>query len=280
MPTISPEFIERYQLEYQKNPNSRIFAPLAEAYRQMGLLDEALRVAAKGVQAHPDFAGGRVAYGKILVDRDEKEKAMAQFEKAIELSPDNLLAHSLLGETLIDLRRPKEALKAFKMVLFLNPKDEKALRTVKKWEFLSADDYEGELFEMRPVFGGDILRAPGSEASNREADRALSLADAFTVRGDFERAQNVLEDARDHLGPVPEIEKRLGLLAKRNRANAPPPEAAQAAPIQEELAAPIEPSEPSSERSPEPSEEQSQRTQQIEKLQLFLHRITVRRTDD
>ena len=64
MSTVNPEFVERYQIEFEKNPRSRIFAPLAEAYRQMGLIDEALKVCANGVQNHPDFAGGRVAYAR------------------------------------------------------------------------------------------------------------------------------------------------------------------------------------------------------------------------
>ena len=44
MNPVNPEFVERFQIMYQKDPNSRVFAPLAECYRKMGLLDEALRL--------------------------------------------------------------------------------------------------------------------------------------------------------------------------------------------------------------------------------------------
>ena len=219
MAQISPEFVERYQVEYRKNPQSRIFAPLAEAYRQMGLLDEALRIAEAGVKIHPGFAGGRVAYARILIDMKQPEKALAQLSQAVQASPDNLLGHTLMGETLLEMRQPKEALKAFKMVLFLNPGDEKARAMVRKWEFLSADDYEDDLFQMRPVFSLKKSASPvKDEARKAKAlERALSLADAFTVRGELERASITLKDAREELGDSDEIVSRLELLARRTQ---------------------------------------------------------------
>jgi tetratricopeptide (TPR) repeat protein len=234
MSTVNPEFVERYQIEYEKNPRSRIFAPLGEAYRQMGLVDEALKICATGVQFHPDFAGGRVAFARALITKSERTKALIQLEKAVQISPDNLLAQTLLGETLLELRRPKDALKAFKMVLFINPNDDKALRAVRKWEFLSADDYDDELFKIQPVFAAKsaaipTLLEPESDphpqpisAGNtpwrlREIERAISLADAFTVRNDPEQALEVLKAARAELGENEELDRRLKLLFKKTQ---------------------------------------------------------------
>ncbi len=296
---INPEFIERYQLEYQKNPKSRVFAPLAEAYRKMGLLEEAARICAAGVQLHPEFSSGRVAYAKILLDQKNYHEALGHLEKAVQISPDNLMANSLLGDTLLELRRPKEALKAFKMVLFISPQDAKALAAVRKWEFLTADEYDSELFQLKPLFGGnastdaddddsapeDFSKSPAtavspemlrpknfgpsrrqappitddvtfdpidqndrndrnSESANesleqqrgqsqqRDLERALSLADAFTIRNDIDRAYQILQDAKKALGPFPELNNRIALLARRVR---PPDEDAQNLGISESL---------------------------------------------
>ncbi len=233
MTKVNPEFIERFQLEYEKNPRSRVFAALAEAYRKMGLVEEANRICSKGVQIHPNFAGGRVAYAKVLLDLKKPEQALEQLEKAIAVSPENLLAHTLMGEVLLQLRRPKDALKSFKMVLFLNPNDEKAKQAVAKWEFLSADEYEDELFAMKPVFAMEKT-SPGyqpppesdapvlqpitsDEKRQRALERAISLADAFTVRGEPEKALAVLSEARIQVGTNREIEKRYELLAKKTQ---------------------------------------------------------------
>src|SRR3989442_143106 len=118
-------FVERYQLLYEKDPNSKVFAPLAEAYRRMGLIDEAIDLAQKGVQKHPHFASGRVALGKCLAQKGEYKKAVEQLRAAVEVSPENLLAHQILAECLSKLNKPIEALNAYKMALFLNPNDAK-----------------------------------------------------------------------------------------------------------------------------------------------------------
>ena len=242
MSKVNAEFIERFQIEYEKNPRSRVFAALAEAYRKMGLLDEANRLCLKGVQIHPEFAGGRVAYAKVLLDLKKPDQALVQLEKAIEISPENLLAHSLTGEVLLQLRRPKDALKAYKMTLFLNPNDEKAKAIVNKWEFLSADEYEDELFAMKPVFAADF---PGGkkkssrsddatsgapkvgmteEAKIRSLERAVSLADAFTVRGEPEKALAVLMEARNKVGSNSELDRRIDLLSRRTQADLEDPD--------------------------------------------------------
>ncbi len=218
------EFIERCQIEYDRNPGSRVFAPLCEAYRRMGLIGEALEIASRGVRLHPDFAAGRIAFARILIEKKAYPDALQQLTLAAELSPDNILAFQLLGETYLELRRPKEALKAFKTVLFLNPLHDRAKKMVRKWEFLSADEFENESFDWSPK-DDEALPAIDPEAqkqlkldptrSDREAYRAISIADALTVRNDLEGAFAILGRSLRTLGSRPDLEQRLHLLGKR-----------------------------------------------------------------
>jgi len=223
MTEINPELVERYQILLEKEPTSKVFAPLAEAYRKMGLLPEAKQICEAGVKAHPYFAGGRVALAKVFIELKKWEEARAQLLKATELSPDNLLAHQLLAETQLKLKNPKDALKAFKMVLFLNPQHEKALKAVQTLESLTADEYEDEIFEMKPLKSLDdqlpeLQPMPSDQKRMRdlkELERALSLFDAYWIRNDFDRAQVILEDAFLRLGKLPELEKRRDILQSR-----------------------------------------------------------------
>ncbi|MCM2281761.1 MAG: tetratricopeptide repeat protein [Bdellovibrionaceae bacterium] len=269
---LNPEFVERYQLEYQKNPRSKVFAPLAEAYRKMGLLEEARTVAQSGVKHHPDFASGRVVYARILFDSQNYDETLNQLIAAVRLSPDNLMAHSLMGETLLLLRRPKDALNAFKMVLFVDPSHERALAAVRKWEFLTADEYDDELFEVKsePTNGAappaphqaERIQPIGSIAEKQKhLERALSLADAFTVRNDIERALETLTRARQSLGAAPELDNRLARLRKRMG-------------LPELAAEPTPPSTPGI--KPETRPVANSRKQ---KLEILLRRINERRLD-
>lgn len=228
MDDVSPEFIERYQLIYEKNPKSKIFAPLSEAYRKMGLLKEALEVAESGVSLHPDFAGGHVALGRIFIDQENWIEAARQFRTATELSPENILAQSTLAELLLRLKDPKGALKAFKMLLFLQPDNVKAQNAVKKLESLTADEYEADLFAMQPLKeavrqreNAAIPLIPLAEPTAglsldstelKTLERIISLADAFLVRNDLDQARQVLAEAERQFGQHDEIIKRFKLL--------------------------------------------------------------------
>lgn len=230
MEDVNPAVVEKYQQLYAQDPNSQVFAPLAEAYRKMGLLNEALEVAREGVKRHPNFAGGRVALARVFYSLEKWEDAAAEFKKVIDLSPENILAHSLLAECYLRLKRPKDALKSYKMLLFLSPENEKAQKAIQKLESLTADEYEDDVFAMKPlkiaVKEWDEIHLeetpdPKSEDQKklRTLERMISLADAYIVRGDTDRAVEALNEAERMFGPLPEIVKRLKLLHQKNLEN-------------------------------------------------------------
>lgn len=221
--------IERYQLLYQQDPKSKVFATLAEAYRKMGLLKEARRVCEDGLTHNPQFASGRVALARVFMDLGDHRQAIVQLEKAIGLSPENILAHSLLAECQLQLKNPKEALRAFKMVLFFSPDNSKAQKAVRKLESLTADEYDDDLFAMRPLKEAvatkveleEEQKVAGDDKNQSILERYLSLADAFLVRNDIERAQEALVEVERLLGPHKEIERRLKLIQSRSEEEAP-----------------------------------------------------------
>lgn len=241
MQDIQPELIEKYQVLLQNDPKSQVFAPLTEAYRKMGLIEEAFRIAVRGVQFNPHFGGGRIALARVFLDRDNLQGALDELEKAAELSPDNILAHSLLADCYLKAKRPKEALRAFKMVLFLAPTNEKAIKAVRKLESLTADEYEEDLFQMKPLphfdpLGVETPTALKPEAAPRNAagdglERALSLIDAYIVRNDSERAITSLQFAEGQFGPHPELVKRMKMVNRASDrlepAGEPPPNRAK-----------------------------------------------------
>jgi tetratricopeptide (TPR) repeat protein len=233
MPKIEANAIEKFQLMLQKDPNSQVFAPLAEAYREMGMLKEAEQTAKVGVKRHPTFAAGFVVYARVARDLDRNEDALKLAQKAAELSPENIMAHQLQAEIYLQTKHPKQALKAFKMVLFLNPQSEKARKAVAKLESLTADEYDDEVFEMTKIgalkeqfFVEEAKQPePAKETSvaqkktvppPRALERMLSLIDAFIVRNDLVKAKMLLSDTQTEFGDHPEIMQRMKLLHSRS----------------------------------------------------------------
>jgi hypothetical protein len=130
-----------------------------------------------------------------------------------------------LGDCYLKHKRPKEALRSFKMVLFLSPNNEKAQKAVRKLESLTADEYEDDLFEMKQLPQRDQLKIespaklkPIDEGGvTSELDRTLSLADAYIVRNDLDKANEVLRQGEAGFGSHPELVKRFKLVNQRSQ---------------------------------------------------------------
>ncbi|MEI6080276.1 MAG: tetratricopeptide repeat protein [bacterium] len=120
------QYLEKYLKEYQENPRSRVFAPLAEAYRKSGLLDEAIEICREGLEYHPNFISGMVALARCYFDKGLYTATIKELEKVISEVPDNYLAQKLLAQSYALVGDKNNALKTFKMLLFMNPKDEEA----------------------------------------------------------------------------------------------------------------------------------------------------------
>jgi tetratricopeptide (TPR) repeat protein len=132
-PKYSPQIFS-YLKKYQDDPQSRVFAPLAEAYRRSGLVDEAIEIAREGLRIHPTFVGGRVALARALFDRQSYDEVIAELEKVVQDVPDNLVAQRLFAESCLMRGRVLEALSSFKMLLFFAPQDAEVVKMVKELE--------------------------------------------------------------------------------------------------------------------------------------------------
>ncbi len=120
------EDIEKLKEKVDKDPNSKLFVPLAEEYKKAGMLDEAIAVLTKGLERQPGYMSARVSLGKVYLEKGMLNEAKAEFEKVTAVIPDNLYAHRKLAEIYRDLGEADNAIKEFKTVLRLNPMDEEA----------------------------------------------------------------------------------------------------------------------------------------------------------
>lgn len=141
-----------YLKKYQENPTSRVFAPLAEAYRKAGLLDDAIEIAREGVRLHPTFVGGRVALARSLFDKKLYSEVIKELEKCIHDVPDNLIAQRLLGDSYLLMGRTSDALGCYKLLLYYSPQDTEVGNMVRELEVKSYDSGTLVLTEESPEF--------------------------------------------------------------------------------------------------------------------------------
>lgn len=224
MKVIDPSTIVKYERTLQKDPKSKVFAALADAYREVGKMELAEEVARRGLQTHPDYVGGYVALGRVLFQTRRFDEAVPVLQKAVQVSPENLLAYQLLGSCFVELKNPKEALKAHKMALFLNPLSERSQQAVRKLEILSAEEFNREFFEdLQSAEAEEETPFTYKKVSNEKTpkldpqkislERELSFIDALILRGEIPKAKEHLQrlQFKGHHGP--EIDQRLDLVS-------------------------------------------------------------------
>lgn len=199
------DFIQHYKELYKQEPSSKVFAPLAEAYRRAKVLDEAQHLCEEGIKNHPQFSGGYLTLGRIYIDRDDLQSALPNIERACQLSPDNILARAILAEIYLKLHEVEKALNEYKMVLFLNPEDERAAKAVRKLEVFVVKDYNTNDYDWQ------FVKDPENDAV-MDLESVLSLIDIHIIKSDFVSARALVEQALNQYSSTPELSYRQKLL--------------------------------------------------------------------
>jgi len=99
--------ISSYLQIVKQDPHSTAFVPLAEAYRQLGLLDDALETARMGTDMLPNFSPGFTTLGRVLAQMGRTDEAMSAFKKALNI--DRQSQSALVGLARLHLVRGERA---------------------------------------------------------------------------------------------------------------------------------------------------------------------------
>jgi tetratricopeptide (TPR) repeat protein len=115
--------IKKFEDILAKDPNSYCFAPLSELYRKLGLLDDAIGVAQRGTDVHPEYVGGYMALGRAYFEKGMREKSKEALERVAKATPENLLAQKLLFQIYNDEGNTSAAERALQLLVSFNPED-------------------------------------------------------------------------------------------------------------------------------------------------------------
>jgi len=90
--------IDKLEARYRDNPKGRNFAPLADAYRKAGLIDNAVELCQNGLKLHPDYVSAYIVYARCLVDKKDDAAALGVFKQVLGLDGENIIALRGLAE--------------------------------------------------------------------------------------------------------------------------------------------------------------------------------------
>lgn len=164
---LKSPILQKYQKIYEKDPTSRVFAPLAESYRKLGMIEKAFEVLRQGIKYHPDYVMGYLGLASCYADEKEWMNVYSTLRPFVNRNRDNLRLQKLFGKACVEVHHEEEALETYKFLLFLNPKDKDAASYVEKLEknyrlepsesnFSSKDQFDVEQFESEDIVDDDL----------------------------------------------------------------------------------------------------------------------------
>ena len=113
--------LDKLEARFQQNPKGRNFAPLADAYRKAGLIDNAIGLCQEGLKLHPDYVSAYIVYARCLVDKKDDAAALDVFKKVLELDGENIIALRGLAELSERNGRPEEEVEWLTRLLNADP---------------------------------------------------------------------------------------------------------------------------------------------------------------
>ncbi len=173
-----------------KDPSSTAFVPLAEAYRQIGLLDDALEAARLGTKMLPHFSPGFSTMGRILGQMGRIEEAMSAYARA--LSIDRQSQSALVGLARLHLIRGERDLARtiLRQAQEFHPDDDKIA------DMLVALDLPRPWKDIKQASRGKEEPPPAMDepAEPDEPIPTLTLADVYVKQGLLDKAIKVYQD--------------------------------------------------------------------------------------
>jgi tetratricopeptide (TPR) repeat protein len=177
------EDIQHFRDRYEQAPDSRLFAPLADAYRKNGDIDRAIELCEKGLERYPSYASAHVILGKCFYDKGATERARSEFLRVVELDQENMVALKFLGDILVAEGNREDAARYYRRLLAIDPTNEEVEAAL------------GELEEGFQVQQIDLTDENHIKRIDGDGELAtMTLAGIYAAQGYYNKALKIYQD--------------------------------------------------------------------------------------
>lgn len=207
---LSPLII-KYERILEEDPRSRVFAPLAEAYRKVGLLDNAFNTLKKGLRYNPDYLLGYLSLAQCYVDKGEYSLCYSTLRPLVSQNRDNIKLQKIFAISAEKTGNQEEALDTYKYLLFLQPKDEEISQKVKA---LESELEEGVIYTPKEEIKFNVEELKPSPENDRSLDDwvQVDLSPGKPIKDEAEAEEEVddwtLENVNEDSAEVENIEEK------------------------------------------------------------------------
>lgn len=93
--------IESLESRYRRDPASRIFPRLADAYREEGNIDKAIEICLNGLDLYPSNVTGRIVLGRCYFEMGKLNEAAVELKKVCSIDRRNQAAIKMLADIFV-----------------------------------------------------------------------------------------------------------------------------------------------------------------------------------
>lgn len=126
------EEIQRFEEQYRRNPDSLVFARLADAWRKAGDPEKALDLLRDGIRKHPDYPTAHLVRARALTDLERPADAEESLRRVLELDGQNLVAMRDLAVLAEERGDPLEAVHWYEQIDVLDPGNPEAAEALER----------------------------------------------------------------------------------------------------------------------------------------------------
>jgi tetratricopeptide (TPR) repeat protein len=120
---VFPDRLSQLRARWEADPSSRIFLQLAEEYRHLGRVQDALAVLERGLKEHPGYLSALVAKGRCHIELGESENARVVLERVVKQDATQMVANKLLVRAYLETGDPVRARERLDLYTLLNDSD-------------------------------------------------------------------------------------------------------------------------------------------------------------
>ena len=161
--------IAKLEKAFRRDPDSPLFARLADLYLEEGDIEYALELCEEGCADFPDYSTGFVVLSKCYEDQGDVEKAREAMGHALRLDPENPGGYKRLADLFQQLGVFPLALQSLQQAAYLDPFDNTLDEQIDRLTYQARK----ESTEERPT--PEVAPLPAREANPDAAETAEAL---------------------------------------------------------------------------------------------------------
>lgn len=124
--------IKYLEAKLKRNPNSILFARLADAYASIDRIDDAIHICEDGLRKHPYYVTGHYMISKCYLKKKQYDHAEKELKRVLLFDPEYIAAHRDYGDLMAQIGWHSSCERSYEKIQFIDPFNKQAKEKIKQ----------------------------------------------------------------------------------------------------------------------------------------------------